>query len=84
MFLTKQIAKKPDCPVKNGTPGNPSCHRQCCSSNIHQLYGPATASSTTSANYAASAMPVPLILPIQLWLQPMLAMPLQLDVMLQS
>jgi len=25
-FLTRHIAKKPDCPVKNRTPGNPSSH----------------------------------------------------------
>jgi len=26
IFLTGQIAKKPDCPVKNRTPGNPNQH----------------------------------------------------------
>ena len=29
IFLTGQIAKKPDCPVKNRTPGNPT-HDQSC------------------------------------------------------
>ena len=27
IFLTGQIAKKPDCPVKNRTPGNPNLER---------------------------------------------------------
>jgi len=37
IFLTRQIAKKPDCPVKNRTPGNPNYNRST-TMNIHNAH----------------------------------------------